>query len=544
MKKAFIYILLLFILLLSCSRKAGDHDGKTVFRYNEASGITSLDPAFAKDQSNIWACNQLYNGLVQLNDQLGVEPCIARNWSISADGRTYTFHLRQDVYFHDHPVFENGQGRRVVAHDFLYSFSRIVDPGLAFPGAWVFNKVLVEDGRYAFYAPNDTVFVIKLSESFPPFLGILGMQYCTVVPHEVVGRYGKEFRKNPVGTGPFRFRMWKEGVKLVYIKNDHYFEFKNGVRLPYLDAVAITFMIDKQSAFLEFVKGNLDFMSGIDATYKDELLTKSGKLNPRYDDKFKLLTEPYLNTEYLGILVDTSLSSAGNNPLMIKEVRQALNYGIDRARMMKYLRNNIGYPGNYGIIPSGMPAFDLSRKMYYYDPDKSRHLLARAGYPNGENMGVITLHTTADYLDLCKYIQHQLSELGVNVEIEVNPPATLRELKAQSKLHFFRASWIADYPDEENYLSLFYSQNFSPGGPNYTHFSSPEFDSLYNLAYREVDPALRTGIYRKMNDLVMEDAPVIILYYDQVLRFVWKNVHGLGSNPMNLLTLKKVSKDL
>jgi ABC-type transport system substrate-binding protein len=169
-------------------------------------------------------------------------------------------------------------------------------------------------------------------------------------------------------------------------------------------------------------------------------------------------------------------------------------------------------------------------------------LMNKAGFPDGTGIPQITLTSTPDYLDICKYLQHQLAEQGIEMNIEISPPASVKELKAQAKLSFFRASWIADYPDAENYLSMFYSKNFCPQGPNYTHFSNREFDRLYEQAMSVVGDSLRYELYRKMEKIVMDEAPVIILYYDQVLRFVQKNVAGIGSNPMNLLILKNVRK--
>jgi oligopeptide transport system substrate-binding protein len=541
----FIFSFFIVLLFVSCGGNSADNKGKTVFRYNESVGIVSLDPAFAKDQACIWACNQIYNGLVQLDDKLQVLPCIAKSWEISDSGLLYTFHLRKDVFFHDHELFIDGKGRQVVASDFVYSFSRIVDPGIASPGAWIFNNVndSVGNDKFNFKAPDDSTLYIALKKPFPAFLSLLSMQYCSVVPKEIVEHYGKDFRKNPVGTGPFKFKMWKEGVKLVLLKNENYFEYEGSERLPYLDAVAITFIADKQSVFLEFLKGNIDFLNSIDPAYKDELLTRSGKLNPKYNDKFNLLTEPYLNTEYLGFLVDTTSEIVNESPLNIKAIRQAINYGFDRKKMMKYLRNNIGCPGIYGFIPVGMPSFDsIAMKGYNYDPEKVRQLLKDAGYPDGEGLPDITLSTSATYLDLCEYIQQQLSEFGIKIKIEVNPPATLREMIANSKLPFFRGSWIADYPDAENYLSLFYSKNYCPKGPNYTHFSNAAFDSLYEKSQYETNDSIRYSYYTLMNKIVMDEAPVVVLYYDQVLRFYQKNISGLTSNPMNLLTLKKVKK--
>jgi peptide/nickel transport system substrate-binding protein len=250
---SFLAVFSVFLIFSSCGKHKNQNEKRTVFKYNESAGISSLDPAFAKDQSNIWAINQIYNGLVQLDDSLNIEPCIAKSWVISDSGITYTFTLRKDVYFHDLEMFKNIK-RRVVASDFVYSFNRILDEKVASPGAWVLNNVKKTTNRFEFNALNDTTLIINLNEPFPPFLGLLSMQYCSVVPREVVEFYGKDFRKHPVGTGPFKLKLWKEDVKLVLTKNENYFEFDGKTRLPYLDAVSISFIKDKQSAVLEFIK--------------------------------------------------------------------------------------------------------------------------------------------------------------------------------------------------------------------------------------------------------------------------------------------------
>jgi len=534
----------LFFLLQGCLNMNKEEKGKTVFRYNEAANITSLDPAYARDQANIWAVHQVFSGLVQLNEKLEILPCIAKSWDITDEGKKYTFHLKTDIFFHDSQAFPGGKGRKVIASDFIYSFNRIVNPGNASPGSWVFNYIEIQNGRYQFIALNDTTLVIHLRDPFPPFLGLLTTMYCSVVPHEVVNYYGNDFRKNPVGTGPFMFKMWKEGVKLVLLKNPAFFEFENGTRLPYLDAVAVTFIPDKQSAFLEFMKGRLDFISGIESSYKDELLTRNGMLNPRHSNKIKLITQPYLNTEYLGFLMDPDLKKTSTDPVKNRKVRQAINYGFDRGKMIEFLRNNIGTPGTGGIIPKGMPSFDPGTINYHFDPDKARQLLREAGYPNGKGLPEITLSTTSDYLDICKYIQRQVEEIGITLKIDIVQPAALKEMKAQAKIPFFRASWIADYPDEENYLSLFYSRNFCPKGPNYTHFSNKTFDILYEKSMNSIIDSVRYNYYRQMDQIIMQEAPVVILYYDQVLRFFQKNIQGLGSDPMNMLSLKRVRKKI
>ena len=162
--------------------------------------------------------------------------------------------------------------------------------------------------------------------------------------------------------------------------------------------------------------------------------------------------------------------------------------------MMKYLRNNIGSPALQGFIPKGLPSFNDTVNGYSYNPDKVRILLSEAGYPNGKGLIPIELSTTSDYLDLCEYIQQQLSEFGIPLNINVITGATFRDMVSTSKVEFFRGSWIADYPDAENYLALFYSKNFCPVGPNYTHYFNPEFDKLYEQAMLETDDLERYKI--------------------------------------------------
>lgn len=538
-KNVSLLILIIAVVLTGCNSKY-DHSDKKIFHYNQSEGIQTLDPAFASGQTVMWPCNQLYNGLVDMDDSLNIVPSIAKRWTISPDGLTYTFYLRDDVTFHQTEFFPFKNKRYVTAKDFVYSFSRILDPDVASPGAWIFQKVKRDkQGNPAFKALNDTTFQIQLAEAFPPFLGILSMKYCSVVPQEVVEHYGKDFRNHPVGTGPFKFQLWQEGVKLVLLKNPDYFERdEDGNRLPYLDAVAISFIIDKQSVFMEFMKGTLDFMSGVEACYKDALLTKEGTLNPEYKDQVKLLTGPYLNTEYLGFMLKPGDKK---NPLLDKRVRQAINYGFDREKMMKYLRNNVGYPGTGGFVPQGMPSHDPARTGgYTYDPVKATRLLEEAGYPRGKGLPPISLTVSASYVDLCQYIQHELEEIGIQLKLDVAQGAQQRQMMRNYQLPFFRGSWICDYPDAENYMALFYSKNLQPVGSNYTYYVNPAFDKLYEQSQRCADEAQRTEYYSKMDSILVADAPFVVLYYDKVVRFTRANITGLGTNPVNMLDLRRV----
>ena len=600
--------LILLPLLLSCGRSDSDSENLKIFKYNESAGILTLDPIYAKDLPHIWACNQIFNGLVAFDDEMNVVPAIAKTWNISDDGMTYTFILRDDVYFHKDECFVSktkdaktkdaktqrhkdtkiesdseslrlcdSATRKVVAQDFVYSFNRVLDRKLNSSGSWIFSNV------YAFNAINDTVLEIKLTQPFPAFLGILSMTYASVVPQEAVEYYGTEFGRHPVGTGPFKYQYWKEGVKLVFRKNPIYFETVKDtetqrrkdakiesdteslslcdsatIRLPYLDAVSISFIVDKQVAFMEFIKGKFHFMSGIDARYKDELLTRDGQLRSEYENEIYLIREPYLNTEYLAFFLGDEDTLGKDRSLAL---RQAVSYSIDREKMLHYLRNGIGTPGNQGIIPAGLPGYEDAKTQrlkdskiesdsatlrlcdsatlnigYPYNPKKAEQLLKDNGLIGYE----LKLYTTQDYIDIAKFVQSALTEIGLNCKVEEMMPAALREKRANGNLPFFRSSWVADYPDAENYLSLFTTNNFTPQGPNYTHYSNERFDELYQKSLTCNDLQERARIYHEMDSLMMTEAPVVILFYDEVLRFVNRNVEGLGSNPTNMLNLKRV----
>jgi peptide/nickel transport system substrate-binding protein len=412
----------------------------------------------------------------------------------------------------------------------------------ASPGVWVFNAVAQINESHAIEAVNDTTIRITLSKPYRPFLNLLSMPYCSVVPKEITEHFQKDFRSNPIGTGPFKFKFWAEGEKLVLLKNQNYFEMYEGKRMPFLDAINISFLKDRQTAFLEFVKGNFDFMSGIDASYKDELLTRNGALQSKYKLNITMSKIPFLKTDYLGFNLDFKEGIGKLSKEKQANIRRAINYGFDRNKMVLYLRNNIGAAATQGFIPKGMPAFDYNFKGFTYQPEKAKQLLEEAGFPNGKNLPEIQLITTAVYLDVCEYIQSELMQLGIKIKVEVLLPAVNSELIANNKAAFFRKSWVADYADKENYMSVFYSKNFSPNGPNYTHFSNAEFDRLYEKCLSNTDAEELQKSFNRMEEIIISEAPIVPLYYDDAIFFYHHQIKGLKGNPLNLLQLKSVSK--
>lgn len=524
------------ILLISCGKRR--QNDANFFKYNEVSGISSLDPAFAKSQSVIWATHQLYSTLVETDDQLHVVPSVAKSWDISTDRLQITFHLRNDVFFHDNTAFANGKGRRVVAADVLYSFQRLMDKATASPGAWIFNNRI--DTVRGFEAVNDTTFRINLQKPFVQILGVLSNVYCSIVPKEVVEKYGVDFRRNPCGSGPFQFKAWEEGQALILERNPNYFETDStDKRLPYVDGVKVSFLDSKASEFMEFRQGNLHFINDIDASFKDEVLSKKGELRESWKGKIVLNKHPYLNIEYIGILVDSSNPLVKNSPLKLKAIRQAINYGFDRRKMMLYLRNSIGTAAESGFVPTGLPSFDSAVvKGYSYNPQKAKALLKEAGFVNGKQVPEIKLLTIPIYADLGSYIARQLQDIGLNVKVEAVQKSLLLTQTAKSEALFFRGSWIADYPDAENYLSVFYGKN--PAPPNYTRYKNPVFDVLYEQSTREPNDSIRYSLYQQMDQLIVQDAPVVPLWYDMVIHLVQRNVKGFRPNALNWLELRRV----
>lgn len=531
--------------LVSCGGDAAPHDTSQVFRFNELGDVTSLDPAMSGSFENNWAVNQLFNGLVEMDPELNVQPCIAKSWSISDDGLTYTFSLHQNIYFHDDPQFPNGKGRTVTASDFVYSFSRLFDATVSNASTLMDAFAEKKPGYdHGMEAPDDSTLIIHLEYPFKPFIGILTMKYFSVVPKEVVQFYGEDFDIHPIGTGPFRLKKWEDETRLDLERNPVYFKKdEQGNQLPYLDIVSVSFIEDADAAFLQLLSGDLDMLTGIDAINKEKTLKSDGTLSEDLRDKFVLQSAPFLKTDYIGINVDPAFAGK-TTALQNKLVRQAINYAINRDDIVRYRRNNLGTPATHGFIPPSMRAFDPALlKGFTYDPDKARELLEMANFPGGKGLPLIKLSIASSYADIADEIVHQLNELGIPAEVDLMDAGSLTTEVAEGRIMAFRKSWIGDYPDPENFMSLFYSKHWSPAGVNYTHFASTEFDRLYENCLTEQSDSVRSDLFLRMEQILVEEAPVIPLYYDQVVRLVAKNVGGLSTDPMNLINLERVKKN-
>jgi oligopeptide transport system substrate-binding protein len=701
-------------MLISCGYNPYPIDNQNVFRMIIPSGLSSLDPAYARDQSNGWMVSQIFNGLVQLDSQLIVQPCIARSWEIRDSGRVYIFHLRTDVLFHSHPTLKNRVDRRVKAEDVVYSFNRIMDPQVASYGQWIFSGKIENDkaslgkissnegendkaslgknslneskvdkasleknssnrskmdnaslgksslsegkmdkasldesssneskvdkaslgknslnegkidkasleknssnrskmdnaslgksslsegkidkaslgenssnkskndkaslaskpskvplsesstleahsqnpsndalttnsftGLSGLQALNDSTVIIRLNQPFPAFLSLLSMPYASIVPKESVESLGKNFRSNPVGTGPFCFKSWREGESLILIRNPEYFEVENGQTLPYLDAIRVEFSPSPLTTFHKLVRNEIDFMNRPDLSLKDELFNENGDLLEKWTNDFYLIRKPQLNTEYLGIQMDTA---SFPHSLSSLNLRKAMAFALDRDKIVSSVLKGMGYPAHGGFVPPGMPFSDTSLiQGIRFNPDSAEYYLKVAGFPKGRGLPEIKIYTSPSYQAVMEMVQYQLGEQGIRVTLDNGSGASLREMIYQGKTALWRASWIADYPDPENYLSLFYSPNKAPNGPNTTRYNQAEFDSYFEKFLKPASDSVRTQYCTQLQELIRNDVPVILLYYDRIIRVVRNSIENMETDGMNNLVLKRVKKTI
>ena len=536
-------VLLFTVLGLGGCKNVDKKSPQQIFHYNEDVSVTTLDPAFVRSQSENWIVSQIFNGLIDLDAQLQPVPALAKSWEISTDLLTYTFHLRSDVNF----CFVDKQGkvttRKMVASDVAYSLSRIADPATSSPGAWIFVGKIDSQLNRVFISPNDSTFVLKLVSPAASLLGLLSTNFGYVVPKEYARLDKSYLARNPVGTGPFYVRRWEDEIKLVMRKNPHYHEKDTqGVPLPYLDAINVTFVKNKQTAFMQFAAGSYDFFNGLEGSFKDELLTDQAMLKPKYAQKMKAIITPFLNTEYVGCYLGDYPGKT--NWLKDVHLRRALFYAVDKQKLVRFFRNGLGDAGDWGVVP---PILNVHEKEAITEANaawqKALAEYQQSGYAKQTNKPEIVLSTTADYLDMMVYLQETWGRLGVKIKVDIQTGGMLRQLRNEGKLMLFRGSWIADYPDAENFLACYYAPYLSPMGPNYTHFEDAQFDTLYRLIEAGESgqkASLRKQYIQQANQILIDQAPVIPLYYDKSIRLIQPWVQGLENDAANRLVLKRV----
>lgn len=568
--KTSLFILIFSLLALSCGKKSGNENlvelkggikGGGIFVANELENIRSLDPVGINDVVSHHVSHQIYDGLIDLDTNLQIIPMLAKRWEISPDGLTYTFYLRNDVTFHDNECFPGGKGRKFIAQDVVYSFTRVLDPrtgSLGFDfyknyveGAKEYNEEISKatsekrEPRLAevtgYKALNDTTFQIKLKKSFAPFIYYMCQGFAYIVPKEAVEKYGKDYFQNPVGTGPFVFQNWTPDLEINLKRNPNYWDKDtHGNQIPYLEGVKFRFIKDLSQQLLEFKNGNLYESYRIPNELFKSIVNEDKTLTPEYS-QFTVQRKTALSTQYYGFLVTSKTFSD-------VRVRQAFNYAIDREKILKYVLNGSATdPAIYGMVPSVMPNYNAKQvKGYTFDLVKAKQLMTEAGYPGGKGFPEVTLNINEGggrNTQIAEAIQDMLKEIGVTVKLQLLQFAQHLDNIDAGRSDFYRLGWNADYPDPETFLNLFYGKNV-PANPkdvspiNSFRYVNPQYDALFEKAIATVDIAERNKLYEQAEQLAVNDAVCLFIYYDEDWRLVQSFVRGFALDPMHRVNMR------
>jgi peptide/nickel transport system substrate-binding protein/oligopeptide transport system substrate-binding protein len=436
---------------------------------------------------------KIFNGLIRLDEKLNIVPDIAGSWTVSPDGRTYTFHLRKGVRF--------SAGREVTSRDFRYSFERVLTPRTKAPLTWVLDKIEGADEFIAGKAarvrgigtPDDRTLVLTLKKPFGPFLSLLTMTTAYVVPQEEVERLGHDFGTHPSGTGPFVLLEWKHGQGLTLAAKEDYFEGK-----PKLIGIRYRVIPEDLTAVLEFETGGLDALLIPSSEYR------RFTSDPKWSDRVYGRTG--LDTYYLGL-------NCTRRPFTDRRVRQAVNLAIDCERILNTVFEKRGVLAK-GPVPPGLWKYGMGPGTgagYPYDPEKAKKLIAEAGVAGSR----ITIYISADpeVLDIMEVVQGYLSQAGITADIRQLDWSAFKQAVNIGEPDAFWLSWWADYPDPENFLfPLFHSASVGPAG-NRTRCLDPELDRLIETAEGTVDEKKRYALYRTAEDRIIDNAPWVFMWH-------------------------------
>lgn len=506
----------------------------------QASRIRTLDPARAADVASAQAVSRVYEGLLQYAypaRPYRVVPLLAAGMpEVSPDGLVYTFRLRRGIHFQDDPCFPGGKGRELEAEDFVFSIKRLADRKAAASGYWIVRDRILgldafreasagsEPTDYSapvegLHAEDSHTLRIQLARPYPQLLWVLTMPYASAVPREAVEYYGREFDRHPVGTGPFVLTEYRPNYRVEFARNPKWAETGRAERdgagrpVPSLDRVVQYVIGDPATAWLMFLDGRLE-ISAVTRDNWDAVFDGSGDLDAALAGKgIRLVKSPTLDLFYIGFNMDDPVVGK-NRPL-----RQALTCAFNSDEWARFYNGRIVRPS--GPIPPGVDGAPEGVGPFPFDLDRARLLLAEAGYPEGVDPR--TGRRLALTLDLGQadnpeirqstdlFIQF-MDRLGVVIEPRYNNWPTFLGRIERRQVQLFRLSWIADYPDAENFLQLFYSPNASPGS-NRSNYSNPEYDRLYEQARGMADSAERTALYRRMAGIIQEDCPWIFTHH-------------------------------
>ncbi len=525
-------------------------EGTKVLRLVFRDDIKFGDPAQANDQLSAEFLGHVFEGLLNFS-YLGrpneVVPVLSENLPVIKDGgKTYTFRIRKGVHFQDDPAFPNGKGRELTAKDFIYSFKRFADPRSDSPNWWTLDGVVEgfnewrdaiksaaktdQDTLFAkdikgLQAPNSYTLIIRLKRPYPQLPFVLSMTHTTATAKEVVDKYGPEIISHPVGTGPFRLKEWVRGSKVVFEKNptfrsDFYPDVgtdearQKGLlkaaaqKLPFVDEIQFDIIKEEQPRWLKFRNNELDEVIIPNDNYTDTI-DANGQLNPELSKLgLKLHKQLLLTTWWIEFNHKDSL--LGKN----LKLRQALSYAFDRKRALALLQHNRGILADSPLPPTIEGGAEQPTYPYDYSIEKAKALLAEAGYPGGKGLPDLSFDLrgpgTTNRL-LGELLQDNYSKIGVNLKVLANSFPEALEKQKRSRFQITLGGWAADYPDPENFMQNFISDNAAPG-PNSSNFSNKEYDKLYVQIRTELPSPDRKKAIRKMVEILQKEAAVSFFY--------------------------------
>lgn len=525
-------------------------DPGNVYRGALIANLKTFDPAQASDSYSNQSQFQVYECLYEykyLARPYEVQPCLAASMPVVSDsGRVYTIKVRTDIRFQDDPAFPGGKGRRISARDFVYSIKRLSDVRTETYGWWILDGKIkglnafrdaseklppLPDSVYpALYdqeveglrALDDSTVRIELTRPYPYFKYILAMPYAAFVAREAVAHYGPEFLNHPVGTGPYVLKEWRRGLRLTFVRNPNYHHgfypaegsaadsaagllADAGKPLPFIDRAELNIFNETQPMWLNFLRGRLD-RSSIPKDNYSQAVTPERGLRGEYRARGIHLSQSWqLDVTYICLNLKDSV--LGGN----RKLRQAMQLGYDVETVIDRFYNGRGIRAQ-SLIPPELAGYDSAWRSPYgeYDPARARKRLAEAGFPGGAGLPTFTYLTIAstDARQRGEHFAQNMAALGVKVKVEsCTWPEYLERLQA-GKFQMVGASWMADYPDPENFLQLLYGPN-KPPGENNASYGNPEYDSLFRVMSVMEDGPARRAIIRRMKDIVAEDAPWI-----------------------------------
>jgi oligopeptide transport system substrate-binding protein len=495
-----------------------------VYRRPLRNDPATLDPARISDIYGRSVAQQLFDGLVQFDQTLTVTPALAEFWKSSRDGLVWTFTLRRGVRFH--------HGREVTADDVVYSFTRLLDPRINSGAADSFTVIAgareFREGRArtvsGLVALDPHTVQITLAEPTAAFVSLLAVGQAKIVPRDVVEREGEAFGRAPVGTGPFRFVRWERGKEIDLVANRDYYDGP-----PSLARVVFRVFAGAHydAVHEEFARGRLE-----------DAPVPTGERAPGADARWVYVKRPMFSVAFYGF-------NTRVKPLDDVRVRQALVHAIDRRAIIERVFHD-HYLLARGILPPGTLGFNPQVNAPAYDPERARALLAAAGYPGGRGLPVIHVWSSARNevtLERHALMKRNLEAVGVTAEFHYTPdwPTFTRGL-AEGRFPVFLYAWFADVPDPDNFLNrLFFSR--SPN--NFTGYANPAVDDLLVRGRRERELPRRVELYRRAEQLVLDDAPIIpVWHYTYEWRFQ-RYVHSIEVNGLGdpYMSLRKIWLD-